>query len=179
VPTSFPMSIPHAPTGTVNQAAMDTAFTTPINDLYAVAAAAGQGYVGESTTGAAVTLSTTSAFASTTSVTFTLTATRRIRIDTNAAYIMNTGTSGHCNLRAGYNSGSSPVIGSFTGVGQQAVVTTTTTGSGGAVSGACFGTVLLTAGTYTAYISCTRSVGGGATDSVTAFDVLVTDIGAV
>lgn len=36
MPTSFPMSIPHAPTGFVNQAALDAAFSTPINDLYAL-----------------------------------------------------------------------------------------------------------------------------------------------
>jgi hypothetical protein len=39
VPTSFPMSIPHAPTGFVNQAALDNAYTVPINDLYGVVAA--------------------------------------------------------------------------------------------------------------------------------------------
>lgn len=33
--TTFPMAIPHAPTGFVNQAALDAAFTTPINDLAA------------------------------------------------------------------------------------------------------------------------------------------------
>lgn len=36
--TSFPMSLPHAPTGFVNQAALDTALTVPINDLYAIVA---------------------------------------------------------------------------------------------------------------------------------------------
>jgi hypothetical protein len=34
VPTSFPMAIPHAPTAFVNQAALDNAFSIPINDLY-------------------------------------------------------------------------------------------------------------------------------------------------
>lgn len=37
MPTSFPISIPHAPTGFVDQAALDAAFTTPINDLAAQA----------------------------------------------------------------------------------------------------------------------------------------------
>jgi hypothetical protein len=156
VPTSFPMSIPHAPTGFVNQAALDTAFSTPINDLYAVAAAAGQGFIGDSAAGAAVTLSTTSAFASTTTVTFTLTSTRRVRIMGTIGVQANTAP-GHYSIRAGYNSGSSAVIGSFIGVGGSGfLLTTTTAGGNGAVSGMHEGTVLLTAGTYTAYISITR-----------------------
>lgn len=36
--TTFPITVPHAPTGSVNQAALDLAFTTPINDLYALLA---------------------------------------------------------------------------------------------------------------------------------------------
>lgn len=35
MPTSFPMPIPHAPSGFVNQAALDAAFTIPINDVAA------------------------------------------------------------------------------------------------------------------------------------------------
>jgi hypothetical protein len=177
VPTSFPMSIPHAPTGSVNQAALDAAFSIPINDLYAIAAAAGQGYIGETTTGAAVTLTTTSAFASTASITFTLTTTRRIRIDTMAVYIAGTAP-GHAAFTSGYNSGASAVIGSFIQVGQRSLATTTIAGGNGAVSSWSGGTVLLTAGTYTAFISCQRTT-GGATDTASNFYVLVTDIGAV
>jgi hypothetical protein len=139
---------------------------------------AGLGYVGDSIAGAAITLSTTSAFASSCSVTFTLTSTRRIRIDTVGAFILNTAGNGHCGFRAAYNSGAAPVIGSAVTPGQQAVVTTTITGGPGAVTGTSFCTALLTAGTYTAYVSCTRT-GGGATDQATAFGVLVTDIGSV
>lgn len=36
--TTFPISTPWAPTGLVTQAAMDTKFTTPINDLYTLLA---------------------------------------------------------------------------------------------------------------------------------------------
>lgn len=37
MPTVFPLAIPHAPTGSVTQAALDTAFTIPLNDLAASA----------------------------------------------------------------------------------------------------------------------------------------------
>lgn len=40
MPTSFPMSTPHAPTGFVTQAALDAAFTVPINDAAALALSA-------------------------------------------------------------------------------------------------------------------------------------------
>jgi hypothetical protein len=178
VPTSFPMSIPHAPTGFVNQAALDAAFSTPINDLYALVAAMGQGFINDSNAGAAVTLSTTSAFASTTAVTFTLTSQRRVRIVGTIGIQCNTAP-GHYAIRAGYNSGSSAVIGSFTGVGGSGVLlTTATAGGNGAVSGTHEGTALLAAGTYTAYISLTRAT-GGATDTTVWPYVAVFDVGAV
>jgi hypothetical protein len=136
VPTTFPMSIPHAPTGSVNQAALDAAFSIPINDLYAIAAAAGQGYIGEThDRGCRHADSTTSAFASTASITFTLTTTRRVRIMGTIGVQANTAP-GHYSIRAGYNSGSSAVIGSFIGVGGSGfLLTTTTAGGNGAVSG--------------------------------------------
>jgi hypothetical protein len=49
------MSIPHSPTGFVNQASLDNAFTVPINDL---AAAASLGEYGRASSGTGVTLAT-------------------------------------------------------------------------------------------------------------------------
>lgn len=180
MPTSFPMSIPHAPTGFVNQAALDTAFSTPINDLYAIAAAAGQGFIGDSSAGSPVTLSSTSAFASTTTVTFTLTSTRRVRLVGSIGIQANTAP-GHYSIRVGYNAGSSAVIGSFVNVGSPGfLMSTSTAGGNGAVSGVHEGTVLLTAGTYTAYLSIVRGTGTGGVTDVTLWPyVAVSDIGAV
>jgi hypothetical protein len=138
----------------------------------------GLGLINDSSLGAAVTLSTTSAFASTTSVTFTLTSTQRIRIMGTIGIQANTAP-GHYSIRAGYNSGASAVIGSFIGVGGNGfLLTTTTAGGNGAVSGTHEGTVLLTAGQYTAYISITRAT-GGATDVTVWPYVAVWNIGAV
>lgn len=179
MPTSFPIALPNAPTGFVTQAALDAAFTTPINDLYALLLGLGQGVINETTTGAAVTLSTTSAFASTASVTFTLTSQRRVRIDVQSIYVMASGASGRFITRAAYNSGASAVIGSAVTPGSGMSAVATVTGGNGAPGTSTFCTALLPAGTYTAYASVQRSAGGSATDTAQNFYVLVTDIGAV
>lgn len=133
---------------------------------------------GESTAGSAVTLSTTSAFASTTSVTFTLPVQRRVRIATSLGLVANTAP-GHYDVRGGYNSGASPAIGSFVGVGSGGVLATTSVAGGnGAVGVSHEGSALLAAGTYTAYISVTRAT-GGATDTTARPYVAVYDAGAI
>jgi hypothetical protein len=133
---------------------------------------------GDSSAGSAVTLSTTSAFASTTSVTFTLPVQRRVRIATSLGLVCNTAP-GHYDVRGGYNSGASPAIGSFIGVGSGGVLATTSiAGGNGAVGVSHEGQALLAAGTYTAYISVTRAT-GGATDTTARPYVAVYDAGAV
>src|SRR4051812_3040621 len=151
MPTSFPMSIPHSPTGFVNQASLDNAFTVPINDL---AAAASLGEYGRATSSTTVTLATIGAdVAGSASVTFTLASTRRVRIDTWAAYRLNTAVGGRMTLMCAYNTGASVVLGSAVqlGINQGLANFTGTSGISGqsAISNAY--SVLLTAGTYTAY----------------------------
>src|SRR4051812_13262958 len=107
MPTSFPMSIPHSPTGFVNQASLDNAFTVPINDLAAAALLGEYGRANASTTVSLTTLATD--VAGPVSVTFTLASTRRVRIDVWAAYRINTATGGRMSLMAAYNTGASVV----------------------------------------------------------------------
>jgi hypothetical protein len=115
MPTSFPMSIPHSPTGFVNQASLDNAFTVPINDL---AAAASLGEYGRATSGTTVTLATIGVdVAGDSSVTFTLASTRRVRIDVWAAYRLNTATGGRMTIMPAYNTGASVVLGSAVQIG--------------------------------------------------------------
>lgn len=172
--TSFPMSLPHAPTGFVNQAALDTAFTTPINDL---AAQVSGGYLGDANSGSSIALSTTSDFAGNGSQTFTLSTTRRVLILTIARYQI-TSTAGRMTVQSGYNTGTSPSIGSVVKVGQGSFVTCTVAGINGTQSVPAFGTALLAAGTYTAYPVVTR-VNGSTTDLANTFGTLVLDMGSV
>ena len=173
--TTFPMPIPHAPTGFVNQAALDTAFTTPIHDLAAIAP---QGILGEATSGSAVTLSTTSSFAGLATVTFTLTATRRVRIMVQASFVPAGTSSVRWTIQPGYNTGVSASIGSVTLVGASYDVSKDGGGTTGrSQSASSTGTKLLPAGTYTAYAAIARPVGGSASDTVTNFYILVEDIG--
>lgn len=130
-------------------------------------------YVGEQALVTAVTLATTSAFASSAKVTFALTEQRRVKI-TGTVGRYSPATTGNLRIQAGYNSGASATIGSFVGVG--AIVNTTS--SGNANGALAVGSALLAAGTYTAYISLSR-VGGSATDTADNFSVLVEDLGAV
>lgn len=175
--TTFPMSIPHAPTGFVNQAALDTAFTTPINDLAAQFAAGSQGLLNETTAGANVTLSTTSLFASAAVYTFTLATQRRIRIEVGCDITLASGVAGRYGCQAGYNSGSSAVIGSFAGVGRERYTAGSIAGLLSAVTTS--GTALLAAGTYTAYMAVRRFSGGTATDTAGNYSLAVYDEGAV
>lgn len=169
--TTFPMTLPHAPTGFVNQAALDTAFTTPINDLAALVA---QGYLGEASSSSAVTLSTTSAFAGLAPVTFTLAVQRRVKISVNVRYNPAGAATARYQTRPGYNTGSSASIGSFSPVGVVSDDTETTVQQGSAFG---LGTALLAAGTYTAYASVTRIFGGASGDVANVFYTLVEDCG--
>src|SRR4051812_36482611 len=178
MPTSFPMSIPHSPTGFVNQASLDNAFTVPINDL---AAAASLGEYGRSTAATAVTLTAlTTDFAGAASVTFTLASTRRVRIDTWAAYRLQSATGGRMTLMCAYNTGSSVVLGSAVqlGINQGIANFTGTTGITGQSSVSNAYSVLLTAGTYTAYGVVQRASGGNAADIAAGFITIVTDMGS-
>lgn len=177
MPTSFPMSIPHAPTGFANQAALDTAFSTPINDLYAVVQSLGQGLLGYQESSATVTLVSAAVdVAATASVTFTLATQRRIRVDVMCQFSMASGTSAQYRMQIGYNTGSSVVIGSVTKVGHVACTEITVVGA--IQSSGDFTTILLPAGTYTVYPAVQRNSGGSATDTARSCSVLVTDIAA-
>lgn len=173
MPTSFPMSLPHAPTGFVNQAALDTAFTTPINDLYNLVG--GNGYIGEANNTGTVTLNAIADFASLATVTFTLSTQTRVRIYASAGYSPTAASAtARYRTRAGYNTGSSVVLGSFVQVGQPFDMPDTSANPG---SAATEGTALLAAGTYIAYGIVRRSNGGAATDTATNFNVAVYGVG--
>lgn len=134
---------------------------------------------GEATSASTVTLSTTSSFAGLAVVTFTLGSQRRVKISVQTSFSQSATTSVRWTVQAGYNTGSSAVIGSFVGVG-----TAYDVGKDGggttprSVSGFALGTKLLAAGTYTAYAAVTRPVGGAITDTAGNFYTLVEDIGA-
>ena len=132
------------------------------------------GMLGSSTAGAAVTLSTTSAFASTCKVTFTLTAQRRVKF-TGVMGRYNPGSGGgNARIQVGYNTGNTANIASFVGTG--AIVNASQTAAQ-AQGQSAEGDALLSPGTYTAYLSITR-VGGAATDTADNFYVLVEDDGS-
>lgn len=143
----------------------------------AVAGAINAPMLGDTNSGANVTLSTTSAFASTASVTINLAVQTRIRIYVQAIYIMASGTSARYVTRAAYNSGASAVIGSATTPGQGSSVTTTVTTGNGAPADHTEATVLLAAGQYTVYASVQRAFGGSATDTAGNFYVSATAVG--
>lgn len=126
-----------------------------------------------------VTLSTTSAFASPATVTFTLTVQTRLRIDVNAQFQPATAVQGRYLCRAGYNSGASAVIGSVIPTGLSGSAQSQTAGGGGSVTTGGFGFPLLAAGQYTAYASLTRNSGGAATDVCQSSQVTVSTAGFV
>lgn len=169
--TTFPMSLPHAPTGFVNQAALDTAFTTPINDL---AAQVPPGFIGESSSASTVTLAGTTAVAGLATYTFTLPVTTRVKITVMCRYRPGA-TAGRLTVRAGSNSGSSAVIGSFAQVG---AIFDIGIAASALSSGTALGTQLLTAGQYTAYASVART-GGTVGDLVDSWYTLVEGVGFV
>jgi hypothetical protein len=160
----------------LNASKMQARVTTPINDL---ADQTPQGFVTEAASGGSVTLATAGVpVAGAAAATFTLTTQRRVRIEVNAQFIMSSGTNGRYWVKADYNAGSSPLIGSVTEIGRRGVVVLTATGSAGAASAFTAGSVLLPAGTYTAYGSCTRSSGGSGSDTAAGeFYVAVYDVG--
>lgn len=132
----------------------------------AIAAAINSPFLGEATSSSTVTLSTTGTFAGLATVTFTLAAQARVRIDVAARYQPAAAANGWYRIRAGYNTGSSAVVGSFVPVGQvyETNLTSTVTGSGSAC-----GTALLAAGTYTAYGAVARIASGSTTDLASMF----------
>lgn len=138
--------------------------------------------IGDAASVSSVTFSTTSAFASLASVTFTLPVQRRVRIVNTARYALASATGGRMQIIPAYNTGASVVIGSVVSLtnGQYHVSNFTgTAGASGSISGMTECTVLLAAGQYTAYATVTRVSGGSTTDSATAFYTAVYDAGAV
>lgn len=139
-------------------------------------------YYGENISGSTVPLTTAATnVAGAASVTFTLTQQRRVKITVEASYRLGTTTGGQMRMLPGYNSGSSVVIGSATTIGVTGYCRndSATTGINGANGSTTFGTVLLPAGTYTAYAVVQRAVGGSASDVAASFYTLVEDVGAV
>lgn len=138
------------------------------------------GMLAETLTGSTITLSTTSRFAAGAVATFVLSATARVKITTSAQVVPGSATSGRYLFQSGYNTGGTAVVASFVGVGQSLALIASNTGAGGGATGTpAVGTVLLTAGTYTAYCGVTRSSGGSATDTTNTPYVLVEHIGTV
>lgn len=111
------------------------------------------------------------------SSTFTLTRTRRVKITVVARY-QAASAAGRMIVYAGYNAGSTPVIGSVVKVGPWVSVPATA-GTVGSGSGMAVGTVLLNPGTYTAYPVVNRAFGGAAGDFAGSSWVLVEDVAAL
>lgn len=104
---------------------------------------------------------------------------RVIRIGGQVRFIQTNTTNVRFTAQAGYNSGASAVIGSFTGVGRGFDACTAVSGSNGAVVAFPAGEAILAAGTqYTAYLSLVRVANGSATDGAAQFYTVVTDMGA-
>lgn len=133
-------------------------------------------FLGEASSASLVTLSTTAAFAGLASVTFTLARQMRVKIEVSVEYDNAAGAVATYQTIAGYNSGASPVIGSFVGVGKANQINYASVRP---FSGNAFGTALLAAGQYTAYASEKRVSGGQATDTAGPHYVLVTALGSV
>lgn len=134
------------------------------------------GFITDATSSSTVTLATAVAnVASSATVTFTLTETRRVRIVTSCQFSMASGTDGRYRLNSAYNSGVSVVLGSAITVG--ALFGTCITTVGDICSGFGDGTVVLAAGSYTAYALVQRNSGGGATDTARTSYVAVYDCG--
>lgn len=136
-----------------------------------------QGFIGEANnTAGTVTLNAIANFLGLATVTFTLTAQRRVRIVVNAGYTPTAAsTSARYRNIAAYNSGSSAVLGSFTQVGQPTDIPDAGANPG---SGMAEGTALLAAGTYTAYAVVRRANAGAATDTSQNFYTAVYDMGS-
>lgn len=172
--TSFPISLPWAPTGSVNQAALDTAFTTPINDL---AALASWGYVTAASSTSTVTLSTTSNFAGLASATVVLSTQRHLKVTTKCRYQLGTATAGHLQLNSAYNTGSSVVIGSAVQLGITEHISANVSGLNGSAGGTAIADQVFTAGTYTFYAVVART-NGATSDLAGSWYLLVEDLGS-
>ena len=164
---TLPLTSPFTSGSIVTKAQLDAL----VNSINALA----RGLINETSAGAAVTLSTTgtAAFASSSKITFTLTATRRVRIVVSCRFAPS-GSTGRFNIEPGYNSGGSINLGSATFVGQPNSVAATSTTQASAQSEA---TALLTAGTWTAFAGVGRISGGTATDQADTFYIAVYDEG--
>jgi hypothetical protein len=163
--TTFPITSPFTDGTVVTKAQLD-ALKDAINALP-------RGFVGDSQSNTAVTLATSGggAFASPNKVTFTLTDTRRIQIYAQAKYNPS-GSTGRMSIQGAYNTGSSISLGSATLIEQPG------SSGGGTVGGSTVeGTVLLPAGTYTAFAAVGRVTAGSGTDTADTWLVAVYDMG--
>lgn len=134
------------------------------------------GFIGDASSGTALTLTTTADFAGNATVTFILTRQTRVKISTRARYNPTTGTNGRFSVTSGYNAGASAVIGSFIAVGQRGDSINTTSSQASTADG--YGTVVLAPGTWTAYADVTRA-NGAAADTASNFYTLVEAVGNV
>jgi hypothetical protein len=152
-----------------------------LNSLLAYILSLGTGFVGETVSGSSVTLaSAATKVAAAASVTWVVPAglTGRYKITTSAQFVPASATNGRYLVQSSYNASGSVSIGSTIGVGQAiAVLTNNSLAGGGPTGSPAIGTVLLTAGTYTAYPAVTRSSGGNAADTVNTPYVLVEHVG--
>jgi hypothetical protein len=109
------------------------------------------------------------------SVTFTLTAQRRVRICGSATINPASATLGQYYTRPCYNAGATigtPILASpaVATVNDQSTYTFSTRSDG---------TALLAAGTYTAYMAVKRNAGGSASDAISSSHVDVYDVGSI
>lgn len=137
------------------------------------------GFIGESinTTGGPAMTTVGTYYAGGPSCTFTLATQRRVRIFVTGTPVTASGAPAHYGLRAVYTPGAT--VGAQTTVGSTSAITNGVAGGSSANSGPTEGTVLLAAGTYTAFVAAARTSGGAATDALNNSYVSVYDVGAV
>lgn len=173
---TFPIPSSALPdTSLVTAAQLNSKIYGPVNGLGGFLYGEDDGLVSDT-----VTLSSTADFlAAATFVTFTLAATRRVRVVTAARFQMTSGASGLYVVTSTYVAGGSATLTGAVKLGQAGANTfvVTVAGNTGTLKGGAEHSVLLTAGTYTAFPVVSRAAGGSATDTAALAYCAVYDAG--
>lgn len=166
----------------INEALLYANVFAPINTIYQLAQASGGFLLAETDGTGSTTMSTgpgsTRYLVGTSGATFVLSAQRRVRIAVGANRYTSGSATGLYRLEVGYVAGSSATLSGATFLTSNQAATTTT-GSAGAMSINTEHSVLLAAGTWTAFPAATKVNSGSATDTVAGGYTAVYDAGNV
>lgn len=158
--------------------ASDAATKTYVDGAAAGTALGWLGSGNDQVTNVTLTALTTSYVGGTAKVTFTLTATRRVKVTTECKYVGGTAAGGRMLSRPGVVAGSTATLTNSSNLGIWVNHRNFgVAGEGGSVSGTAVGTVVLSPGTYTAFVEVQRFNGGDASDYANQFLVMVEDVG--